>query len=216
MPLKDDPRNLHIVGSDRIRRPPHRPSPYTCEVRAKDLVSVLDSGRSLRTVRYHAAMYHLRKLRSVRCPSIPCTSQAFCASSTSRLVKLSMFPHTVCTRESAASALNSLRSVRHAFVVVCQDDVTCISAQNERTTMASRVVHDVPQLLKLFQWQDGSHSAFFEPYFLQGPHLSTLAHATRTSIAMAHESTGLLLHVCEEMSVGSAGVACARIDVNMW
>jgi hypothetical protein len=138
MPLKDDPRNLHTVGSDRIQGPPHRLSPYTCKVGAKDLVSVLDSGRSHGTVRYYAAMYHSQEV-----------TVGWVPQHSLRLMSLSQFLHFVLGKAFHVP-LYSLHKrkhhfglellevkVRHAFVVVLQDNVACIITQDGSATMVS-------------------------------------------------------------------------------
>jgi hypothetical protein len=174
MQLEDDPWNLHVVGGDRIWGPPHRPSPYTCKVRAKDLVSVLDSGRSHGTVRYHAATYHSQEVavsgmpQYSLCLASPSCFLHFTLGKTFHVSSYSLNKGERCF------GLELLKvKVRHTFVIVLEDDVACISAQDKSATMASRVIYDMPQLLKLFQWQDGGHITFVEPYFLQGPYLST-------------------------------------------
>ncbi len=115
---------------------------------AKDSVSVLNSGRSHGTVRYHAAMYHSQEVavgwvpqHSLHLPSLSRVlhftfGKAFYVPS-----------YSLHERKCHYGLELPEVEVGHAFVVVLQDNVACISIQNKSAAMVSRVKHNVPPLL---------------------------------------------------------------------
>jgi hypothetical protein len=201
-----------MVHRHRFQGPSHCLFPHSCEVRAKETVSVDHSGWGHGIVCYHSEAYHSQEVSIGRV-----TKHGLGLAGSASFFDLMLHAALQvppCRLDKQHLSLHKGQcnfgfqfaeiKVWHSLAVVLDDDVTLVGMDEELPAKASGVVHNRPDLLKDLEGDDGGHSAFIQPHLCDGSHFSGAVHPAGSCVTVSDKTSCLLPHVLKEI-----GVRCA-------
>ena len=165
----------------------HRSSPYSCEVGAEDLVSVLGGGHSDRAVRNHICTYHPQEVSVGRV-----TQHALRLAGRAGLLHFPtgepiVVPTGSLHKIQCDLALDGLEiDVGHALRILADDDVPLIRVDDEVAGIhtSAGIVSDPPNFGYHLEWDDVCDSSLVEPHAFELPEGSNFVHGSRSTVAV--------------------------------